>query len=538
MAARRQRSGVEWVGGVITMPAYVSGEGEPYRPDVLLWLGADGVILGSVVARPDELLGQASASLQEAIERPLAGRAHRPTRVRVASRELAEALRAGHPGIELVHAPTPEIDAVLAAMRAKLAEDNDSEPSYLSPEVGPEAMARLFRAAAALFRAKPWQTVPSGQSLLSVTIEKLGMKDAAMSVIGQMGQSAGLILFSSVEDFEAYLAADEARMQGDDARIPPHLALHFERGAEHPAALHEEIAEHRWEVAVADAFPSLLALDEDLIARPPTAKDVTIAEAVALALPELLREKKALLAAWEGGEAVSRTLTVRTHIGDVEVTLRAPCERDAPAYRPPYDLLAGLAELGRGGGEFDREACQPLERELLRRFAASPEAKASTEVSLCHLLMDLAAEHFGATIATLRAPELQELVFELIPRHVRIDPPAASWIIEDSRAFFALLGRELGLPQADACLRVLAGDAAQRLEAALSDMSKFSMAKSFFMGGREAGFDMDSREGIEGWMRVVQSQPLPSPGAPRRPVGRVVGPPRKRAARKPRKKGR
>lgn len=31
------------------------------------------------------------------------------------------------------------------------------------------------------------------------------------------------------------------------------------------------------------------------------------------------------------------------------------------------------------------------------------------------------------------------------------------------------------------------------LEAALSDTSKFGMAKSLFMGGREAGLDMDSK---------------------------------------------
>jgi hypothetical protein len=47
------------------------------------------------------------------------------------------------------------------------------------------------------------------------------------------------------------------------------------------------------------------------------------------------------------------------------------------------------------------------------------------------------------------------------------------------------------------------------LEPALSDTSKSGMAKSLFMGGREAGFDMGSKEGIEAWMRAMQSGPLP-----------------------------
>lgn len=72
------------------------------------------------------------------------------------------------------------------------------------------------------------------------------------------------------------------------------------------------------------------------------------------------------------------------------------------------------------------------------------------------------------------------------------------------------------------------------------------MAKSLFMGGREAGFDMDSKEGIEAWMRTLQSQPLPAsallpfglPGRPRdKAAARAKKKPRK-AARKARKRNR
>jgi hypothetical protein len=94
---------------------------------------------------------------------------------------------------------------------------------------------------------------------------------------------------------------------------------------------------------------------------------------------------------------------------------------------------------------------------------------------------------------------------------------------------------------------VLGGDAVKKLEAALSDPSKFGMAKSLVMGGREAGFDMDSKEGIEAWMRVMQSQPLPaSVRLPplvslARPQDKTVARAKKnarKAARKARKKNR
>jgi hypothetical protein len=547
MAARKKRTETEWVGGLVSMPAYVTGEGEPYRPEVLFWMGAEGAVLGSTAGKPGEVLGTANTSLREAMERPMWGRPHAPSRVRVSSPDLAAALREGQPGLEVVCAPTPEIDAVLATMREKIGEDAETEQSYLSPEVSPEAVASLFRAAAALFRAKPWKVVPGDESLFSVTIEKLGVRDAALSVIGQMGQSFGLLLFAGLDDFEAYLDAADAMEHGEEPVTPPHFALNFERGAEMSAALRKEVAEHHWEVAAADAYPSLLAVDEDVVARPPTAEEVTIVEAIARALLEVLGARKALAAAWNGGEPVVRTVPVRTHAGELEVTLRAPYEQESADFKPPFDLLADLHELGRDGEEIDADARQSLEDELVRRFVGSPEAKSLGDIRSCRFIMDFAANYFGATIATLGPRELREIVFEIIPGKVSIEASAARWIIDESRAFYAFLKREFGLPQADACLRVLGGDAVAKLEAALSDSSKFGMAKSLFMAGREAGFDTDSKAGVEAWMRAMQSQPLPasvrlpSVGPARRPIDKAGVRAKKnqrKAARKARKRNR
>jgi hypothetical protein len=53
------------------------------------------------------------------------------------------------------------------------------------------------------------------------------------------------------------------------------------------------------------------------------------------------------------------------------------------------------------------------------------------------------------------------------------------------------------------------------------------MAKALVMAGREAGFDMDSKDGLEVWMRTMQSKPSPSSarlppfGVAARPVDRA-----------------
>lgn len=538
MATKQQRrTGVEWVGGRVVLPGYVTGEGKPYRPEAIFWIGSDGAVLGSTVVKPGEALGQAAASLRSAIEKPLCGRPHAPARVRVAAPDLAEVLRDAHPQIEVACAPTPEIDEVLAMLREKAEEDAEAEvePSYLSPEIGPGAVAALFRAAAGAFRAKPWEVVPSDQAVVSVTIEALGLREAVMSVIGQSGQSFGWIIFSKLGDFQAYLDAAESIERDDEPSIPPHVALNFDGGAELPAGLRKEIATHRWEVAGPDAVPWLLAIEEDLVQRPLTADDVTIAEAIALALPEVLSEPRALHAAWGGGAPVVRTFAVTTHAGELEVVLRVPYERSR----------SGGLDRAQGAEETASEALRELEDGLERRFAASPEAKALPEVQFCRVVIDLAASHFGAAITTLGASELRQLVFEIIPSKVSVDASAARGIIEEMRAFYGFLARELALAQADACRRVLGGDAVARLEAAMSDTSKFGMAKAIVMAGREAGFDVDSKAGLEAWMRTVQAQPLPASirlpsvdGAPRsaRTAAAKAKQARRKAARKARKK--
>jgi hypothetical protein len=124
--------------------------------------------------------------------------------------------------------------------------------------------------------------------------------------------------------------------------------------------------------------------------------------------------------------------------------------------------------------------------------------------------MDFAANYFGETTATLGPAELREILFAIIPRKVSVDASAARWIIEENRAFYGYLKREHRLEQADSCLKVLGGNAIPKLEAALGNSGNFGIAKSLVMAALDAGFDLDSREGLEAWMQSVQGKPLPS----------------------------
>jgi hypothetical protein len=555
MAAKKKKTEVEWVGGLAPLDVRIIEEGEDYVPEVLAWMSPTGAMLGHSLGGPGELLSTACAHLRATLAKPAVGRPHTPARVRVASPELAEVLRAGHPGIEIVCAPTPEFDALLADMFDDLDDDDDGEDWLLASDVTTETLASFFRSSARLFRAKPWKTVPTSAWLISVTIERLGVSAGALSVLGQAGHPFGLLLFATVDDFDAYQDAADALELADEGEelpdmppVPPHLVLSFEPRAHVSEDARGEIAKQGFELASADAYPRLRAWDADMVERPATAADFAILDALAGALPSFLAkptpaaQKKALLAAWEGGEPVARTLTVATHLGEVTVSLLVAADRD----EAPDDLLATLRALEAEGDENDAEERALLEDEMLARFLDSPEGKALPDARSCELVMGLANDYFGATVATLDAAELHEIVFELIPKNVSIEASAARGILEETRAFYTFLGRELGLEQAPACLRVLGGDAVKRLETALSDPTQFGLAKSLMMRGRDAGYDLDTKEGLEAWMRVVQSQPLPSSiplpspqaNAAKRPADRASARTKKNAQKAARKKNR
>jgi hypothetical protein len=505
MANSKRQTGIEWIGGLVMLPGFVTGEGEPYRPEALLWVDGEGSVIGMHVDKPGAALGHAAASLRETMQRPMWGRPQVPTRVRVAKPELAAALREQHPGIEFLCAPTPEIDTVLAAMDADMAERAPGERSYLAPDVTADMVAALFQAAATLYRTQPWAAVP-GDACIAVSIEELGLRDAALSIIGQLGESFGFILFRSIEEHRAFMQAAAVIERGERPALPPHLALNFERGAEMGNTLRKEIATHGWEVATANAYPWLIAVDTDLLARGPTATEIRMVEAIALALPMLLQERAALDIAWETGPPLALTVTVHTHTGNTVVRLQAP-------HQVPSDLSSVIEQLQELGmrGELDSDTLRPLEDALVRHFAASAEASALENIHMCGLVMDLAAGYCGATIVTLSATQLREILFEIIPRKVSLHAAAARPIIEELRAFYTFLERAARLAQASACLRLLGASAVKRLEAALNDTSKFGMAKSLLMGGKASNFDLESQEGIEELLKAMQNPPQPKP---------------------------
>ena len=243
MAVKKiKRKGVEWVGGLITMPALVIEGEESFCPEGLFWLDSEGAAIGHALVKPGEVMLQACQSLQDTTRAPVFGKPHTPDRVRVADPALAEALRSGQRRIDVVCAPTPEIDELAQSLRDNMARA-EALNSHLFTGVDPARVAAFFEATAALYDEQPWNIVPADESLIRVSSESLGLHNAIISVIGQLGENFGVILFSGPDEFEAYLDAGDALAGGVELEFPACRSLNFESESELSPALRQEIAE-------------------------------------------------------------------------------------------------------------------------------------------------------------------------------------------------------------------------------------------------------------------------------------------------------
>ncbi len=306
---------LEWVGARYTLPEPIRDGDAVYRPEVVLWLELpSGLLVGSMMMNPSTALSFAE-TLRQTIDNPAAGPPRRPARIRVPDAALARELRASAGGIEIVVAPVPELDDAFDQLTEALAE-SQPDPSYLGDgEISPAAVAELFSAAGALFRTAPWRQM-SDQQIVRVDIAEYGIEGACLSILGAAGESFGLLLFRSVEDFDAF--GDQLRRQSDGQ--PAMRSLSFGPKKRLPPAMAREIQRHRWPVAGANAYPTVFSIDAAFRPLPFTERDVRIMTACTHAFVSFFEVHRSLFT----GEDVKPVRVSMAGDHDLTVTLTAP----------------------------------------------------------------------------------------------------------------------------------------------------------------------------------------------------------------------
>lgn len=385
------------------MPFYVTRP-EPYRPQAILWLDlSQGVVVGWQLIDPDAPPVSFAQTLEQVMQAPLVGPPRRPARLRVPDPQLAAELRQVLPEAEIFVDAVPELHEIVQLMAESMPGDeaNSVGGSYFEDgRVPVAAVESLFAAARTLYPVAPWKRAADTQ-VLRLDIPELGVEGACVSIIGALGQSVGFIIFPSLVAFESFLdAMEEDAPSAETLDLgTTTLALNFERGADLPAGMRREAAEHGWTVAGPNAYPQVQHRDRDGLPRPLAEHDVRVVSACASALAAFCIKHAGLFAE----EAFEPICESWLNEDDLEVRFTAPYEADSlfPVNNP--DVLPverPRAKAGRnapcpcGSGTKYKKCCLPRD-EASRAGKTKPSSLHDVDHRLTEQMLRFGSHRFG-----------------------------------------------------------------------------------------------------------------------------------------------
>jgi hypothetical protein len=471
-------------------------------------------------------------------------------------RGLAFALRS-RAQVNMPRSKRKSSEPIAAATSGLHAASRDDAALHGGPS---EIVSRVSDAGEALFAAAPWRGLPEGEALVGLTIPRYGVRDWVVTIIGARGLEPGLLLFRSMGDFEAYTrAASSNRGRGVMARMPSFLAFHYMDDPRRLGPAGRGGGARGRTLKSAALTPLIQNFSRDRAPSTPTNEEIEVVLAAAHAFAEprgwaaiFARAKRDRRASHAEVSVSGRGVPTAVHLVAPFDHLERVLAENATHEPAPEALGAGgepaLAELQPSivapspfeevsaeaaalveaflaledeDDELDAAAVVPLEHRLFDMFLAAPEGAHLETVRAAEVLLEFGRSHFGVSVFSIESSQLEEIVFEILPRKVMLDPGDARPIIEELRAFYRYLGRAFALPQAGECLEAIGPGAEEELEDALGDTEGFGVGKQILAAGAAAGFDIDTEEGLLAWMEHVREHGVPPgirlPGAPPSP---------------------
>lgn len=194
-------------------------------------------------------------------------------------------------------------------------------------------------------------------------------------------------------------------------------------------------------------------------------------------------------------------------------------------------------------GEIDDDRARAWIDAAMERLLAAPEGQALGLTDEDHvwigMIQQYAHLYLGSTLSRLTVEGLEELLLDVVPRKVVMEPAEAPALVAQLRALYAFARRAFDATEAEDLLEVLTVQTTAEVARRLGDPSYFGMAKSFVTSGQRAGFDMTSEEGMAQWALLQNLSALLESEKPHRsPKDRAKAKARRKMQRKSRKKNR
>ena len=143
-------------------------------------------------------------------------------------------------------------------------------------------------------RLRPWECC-TDSDLIRLDIAEMGVKEAAVCVIGEMGQSRGVLVFRSHEDYLIQVGRGERLANQSEFSVEPIqlgvplLSVNFDPAEEVPERMRKEAAAMGLKPGRSTFYPRILCVDPDGVRRPTAERDLLLILAVTTALTDAVR---------------------------------------------------------------------------------------------------------------------------------------------------------------------------------------------------------------------------------------------------------
>ena len=444
----------EWVGGVRESPHFVLDRDPPWRPLIAFWVELPSkLVVAHELADPGETGKPLESALQAALERTGLD-PHRIGRFRVESEDIARGVRTvTGDGVEVIVAPTPEIDDVLAFM-AQGTGDEVPDESYLGEgRIPPETVGSLFDSADLFYAMRPWKMAEAEQ-VLRMDLPALGIEGACISILGAGGSEPGFLVFPSLDGFESFLSAAVPSTPRESFTDLGTSWLSFQLHNKNSLSktMQAEIDRFGWQLAPDDLCPLVRSYDHDAVIKPLTSRDMEIAWRCAIGLSTFVMRNGSILRE-QGSTPASESFEGKDGV-------RARFTFPYDAYEQ-FDELPGseaaeldpYANVGRndpcpcGSGRKYKKCHLPEHDEQQRRFTQAARYH-DVDVGVVYQLLEVADDHLGDQyLETLdRLGEVMRdalnmahawLVYDAIFEGRTIAEMGAEYFVEEAREWIA-----------------------------------------------------------------------------------------------------
>jgi hypothetical protein len=484
----------DWIVARRPAPMTIGTGKNVYRPDLLLVMHApSGLALATDVMEPGgepaDIARRLDALIRNGPRLKLPVDVPPPARLCLEDAALASALRnVMGKALPVVVRPIPEIDPLFESLEAfaERVPPEDAAPPPAAADVDRATLAAFFAAADRVYAHAPWERASDSQILSADASGFDWGKSACLSIIGALGESRGLLLFRSFEDYRRFPEqAGPAQAAGRPTVIDaPLFAINFDVRRDAPKEYVQQAKAARVSSRDSGGFPWIQHFGARTVSLDLDAGDYVFATALLEALASLLDRHP---------DVFESALDLPVRTGGPR-SARTVVKLQAPHPEMPWDW-------GEDPIRFYRwTTVEELQDDFFRSMRPTPpEREAYAHAIQC--VMGYKIDARNEDVLDWTPADLEDYLLEYFPKKEHVPDSEIERVPDRLWAFFQYLGSSgHGDPEA---MRQAANTVTRHREEFVRrarDRTRFGPAKTLVIAMQSEGVDPTDKKAVARFM--------------------------------------